>query len=458
MQPPPKENQIQSVGQLTSGIKLLLEDSYPAIWVKGEISNLKYQSSGHIYFSLKDDRAQISAVMFRGNASHLSVRLKDGMEIIAFGNVGVYEPRGSYQLIVRQCIEEGVGQLQAEFERLKRKLNEEGLFSAERKKPLPILARKIGIITSPTGAALRDFLSILNRRNWKGEVIIFPALVQGAEGAPDILKKLKWAVEYGDLDLLVIGRGGGSIEDLWNFNEEEVVRAIAACPIPVISAVGHEIDFVLTDFVADKRAETPSAAAELITSGYLDALNRLDLSRQHLVRALRDQTQQKEQLVDRISDKLKGLSPTRLIENRHIRMDELQQRLRSRIHEVHQRCSNNLALLDQRYKTLHPRQIIMSQNEILQHLKNRLCRDVSYGLTLSQNEVASLGKRLSSLGVAQVLKRGYTITRDKQENILTSAQPLKHGQLIEIQFNDGKRTAIVQTKKQLDMFHSLDNS
>ena len=452
MQSLPPGNQIQSVGDLTAGIKLLLEDTFPAIWVKGEVSNLKYQSSGHIYFSLKDNRAQIGAVMFRGDAQRLPFQLKDGMEVIVFGNISVYEPRGNYQLIVRQCVEEGVGKLQAEFERLKRKLSEEGLFAPERKKPLPELPRRIGIITSPTGAALKDFVSILRRREWNGEVVLFPAIVQGKEGAPDILEKLEWAERYGELDLLVLARGGGSIEDLWNFNEETVVRALCRCSIPTISAVGHEIDFVLTDFAADKRAETPSAAAELISSGYLEIRNRLKLSAQNLQRATTNRLQQVSQLLLHTGHLFRAHSPKRRIENHYLRLDELQERFSSRAGDITRKRNNAFSLVQQRFTALHPEQAIRTQHEHLSKLESLLKKDAIHCLRLSHNTVDAMDKRISSLGVDQVLKRGYAIVRDAKDRIVTSSQDLKPGQTIQTQFHDGKREAIVKGDNQLDLF------
>ena len=256
------EGRIESVSEFTRRVKTLLERGIAPAWVRGEVSNLRAQASGHLYFSLKDAGAQLSAVLFRGDAARQKVPVRDGLQVIVFGELNVYEVRGQYQLIVRSVVEDGVGRLQREFEALKKRLAGEGLFAPERKRPIPSLPATVGFITSPTGAAVKDFLRILTRRGWRGRVVILPAKVQGAEAAPEMIGMLELAAALGIFDLLVIGRGGGSIEDLWAFNEEALVRAVAACPVPVISAVGHEIDFTLCDFAADVRAETPSAAAD----------------------------------------------------------------------------------------------------------------------------------------------------------------------------------------------------
>jgi exodeoxyribonuclease VII large subunit len=254
-------NDIYTVTALTREIKSLLESTFPVVSLRGEISNLRQQQSGHVYFSLKDSGASISCVCFRNDANRLGVRLRDGLQIVGVGRVAVYEPRGNYQVIFRTIQEDGVGRLQQAFLELKQKLEAEGLFDKARKQPLPRLARTIAFVTSDSGAALRDFISILRRRDWQGRLIVIPARVQGQEAAPEIVRGIQLANAEQLCDLLVIGRGGGSLEDLWPFNEESVARAVAASAIPVISAVGHETDFTLSDFAADFRAETPSAAA-----------------------------------------------------------------------------------------------------------------------------------------------------------------------------------------------------
>ncbi len=276
------------VGELTRRIRQALEDVFPTVWVEGEISNFRRQASGHCYFTLKDANAQLRAVLFRGNQRDLKFAPGDGMVVRAMGEITVYEARGEYQLLVRHLEAGGKGALQARFEALKEKLRLEGLFDADRKRPLPLLPRHVGMVTSPTGAAIRDMLNVINRRFPNLHVVIAPCRVQGAGAAEEIAAAIDLLNARGGLDVIIVGRGGGSLEDLWAFNEEPVARAIARSELPVISAVGHEIDFTISDFVADLRAPTPSAAAELVV-GRKDAfVDQLRGYRTGLVRALRE--------------------------------------------------------------------------------------------------------------------------------------------------------------------------
>ena len=250
----PADVRVESVTEFTRRVKAVLEAAVVPCWVRGEISNLRNQASGHAYFSLKDAGAQVSCVLFRGDAARSAAALRDGAQVVLFGETSVYEARGQYQLIVRLVVADGVGRLQREFEALKQRLAAEGLFAPERKREIPAMPACVGFVTSPTGAALQDFLRILTRRGWSGRLVVLPTKVQGEGAAVEMAAMLSLAGRLGIFDLLVIGRGGGSLEDLWAFNEETLVRAVAACPIPVISAVGHEIDFTLCDFAADRRA------------------------------------------------------------------------------------------------------------------------------------------------------------------------------------------------------------
>ncbi|MGB4266440.1 MAG: exodeoxyribonuclease VII large subunit, partial [Limnochordia bacterium] len=261
--------QVITVSELTKMIKAQLEQpQFSSIAVQGEISNFKHHTSGHMYFSLKDEGSKIKAVMFRSRNARLTFAPQDGDTVIVVGSLGVYEPNGEYQIYADQILPMGVGALHLKFEALKQKLADEGLFALERKKKVPFLPRKIGIITSPTGAAVRDCISVIRRRYPKMDVLVIPAVVQGEAGPASIVAALEQAGKRGDLDVIILARGGGSIEELWCFNDEDVARAIAACPIPVISGVGHETDFTIADFVADLRAPTPSAAAEMAVPDY----------------------------------------------------------------------------------------------------------------------------------------------------------------------------------------------
>src|SRR6266542_1598480 len=264
------ERKIYTGSELTAEIKRTLEDRYREIWVQGEISNFKHHSSGHMYFTVKDDQAQAKAACFRNTNRYLKFRPEDGLEVLIRGRISLYEARGDYQILVDYMMPVGLGSLQLAFDQLKEKLRREGLFEAARKRALPLLPQKIGIVTSPTGAAIRDILRILKRRNASLHVLVFPANVQGAGAANEIAAGVRYFNTRVDIDVILVGRGGGSIEDLWAFNEEVVARAIFQSQIPVISAVGHEIDFTISDFVADLRAPTPSAAAEMVSGARED--------------------------------------------------------------------------------------------------------------------------------------------------------------------------------------------
>ena len=269
------ERHLLTVSQLTDLIKTSLEESFYDIWMEGEISNLRIPTSGHIYLTLKDKASQIRAIIFKSSARNIKFELKDGIHIICHGRITVYDPRGEYQIVIDTVEPQGIGALQLAFEQLKEKLLKEGLFDAKRKRPIPLLPRKIGIITSPTGAAIRDMLNIINRRFANVHIIINPVPVQGEGAGAEISKAIAEMNEFEDIDVLIVGRGGGSLEDLWAFNEEVVARAIYNSKIPVISAVGHEIDFTIADFVADLRAPTPSAAAELVVKNKIDLMESL---------------------------------------------------------------------------------------------------------------------------------------------------------------------------------------
>ena len=281
-----EQRKIYSVFEITSEIKKTL-DRFGIIWIQGELSNFKRHSSGHMYFALKDDRAQLKAAFFRNSNLYLKFRPEDGLEVLVRGRISVYEPRGDYQVIVEYMEPVGLGSLQLAFDQLKEKLRKEGLFDEGHKKPLPLLPRKIGIVTSPTGAAIRDMLRILARRNASLHILIYPARVQGDGSAQEIAEGVRYLNTRRDIDVIIVGRGGGSIEDLWAFNEEIVARAVFESRIPVISAVGHEVDFTISDFVADLRAPTPSAAAEMVSGAREDLMATVQSLAGRLVQAAR---------------------------------------------------------------------------------------------------------------------------------------------------------------------------
>ncbi len=379
------DTHIFSVSEITTTIKLLLEENIPTLWVEGEVSNFKAHYSGHYYFTLKDASSQISAVMWRSRAQQLTFELEDGMKIQALGNVRLYEKSGRYQLDVLRMQPAGVGHLQQEFERLKQSLLQEGLFDESHKKGIPAFPERIGVITSGTGAAIRDILNVLRRRAPHLQIIVHPAKVQGQGAAEEIAAAIERFNRYGGVDVLIVGRGGGSLEDLWAFNEESVARAIYHSEIPIISAVGHEIDFTIADFVADLRASTPSAAAELVVPDFADIKAQILYLQQQLVRNLKQLLETRKQQVAALS-KSYGL---RKIEDK-----------------LHQYALQ------------------------IDELNTNLERFYSYRSGQKQELIRQLNQRLNSLNPKQVLRRGYSITYHNgkvitQWNRVTTGSELK---------------------------------
>ncbi|MBN1404375.1 MAG: exodeoxyribonuclease VII large subunit [Opitutales bacterium] len=419
MQRNPEE--ILSVSALTGLLRELVEPAFSQVWVVGEVSNFRRQDSGHCYFTLKDEGAQLPAVLFRQSARSLQTPLRDGLKVLAFGRMNIYPPSGRYQLVCQHILPAGEGALRERFENLRRKLEAEGLFAAERKKTLPALPRNVGIITSPSGAALRDFLSILSRRGWRGRVIVLPARVQGAEAAGEIVAMMKNAVRFGTLDTLVLARGGGSLEDLWPFNEEIVARAVAACPLPTISAVGHETDFTLSDFAADRRAETPSAAAELLSSLRMDALDRVVGATEDMERITELAFERARARVELAKIKLSARSPQRQIEHSWLKIDELATRLRHATNERMRGKAERLDAIRTRLETCAPQR----------------------RLEMAQQRLEQLALRLESASPQSVIKRGFAILRRADGEIVSDGASLGKGERIELELRDGKRGARV---------------
>ncbi|MEI7553467.1 MAG: exodeoxyribonuclease VII large subunit [Verrucomicrobiota bacterium] len=405
----------ESVSEFTRRVKVLLEGGLRPGWVRGEVSNLRAQASGHVYFSLKDAGAQVSAVLFRGDAARQTVRLRDGQQVVVYGEVSVYETRGQYQLIVRAVVEDGVGRLQQEFERLKRQLAAEGLFAPERKRPLPAMPATVGFITSPTGAAVQDFMRILTRRGWRGRLVVLPAKVQGAGAAEELGAMLALAQELELFDLLVIGRGGGSLEDLWAFNEEPLVRAVAGCRVPVISAVGHEIDFTLCDFAADVRAETPSAAAELISSPFVQCAERVAQAGAAMQAAGEGAMARAGERLDHARSRLRLLTPAAQIEQGCLRLDDLANRLAAALRAT-------LQLRGQRLGEIRARLAQASPETRVQ---------------LGSHQLLSLYKRLQAASPVSVLHRGFAIVRDEQGQPVARRAAIRAGQRLSAEFSDG---------------------
>ncbi len=343
---------IVTVTQLTSQLKDILENTFPDVWVEGEISNLSIPQSGHAYFTLKDEQSQIRAILFRSSQRFLKFTLQHGIQVICRGRVSVYEPRGEYQLIVDYIEPKGVGALQLAFEQLKGRLEQEGLFEPAHKKPLPLLPRCIGIITSPTGAAIRDILRVIKRRHPKIRILIYPVPVQGADAAPAIVEALRYFNEGQNIDVVIAGRGGGSLEDLWAFNEESVARAIHASRIPVISAVGHETDYTIADFVSDVRAPTPSAAAEIVVKSQESLQESIGLLESRLLRSMRYAL---DLMRSAVRERIRLLSdPRRRLEQHAQRVDELLHRIALQLRHHLQRDRVRLGGMMEALEHLNP--------------------------------------------------------------------------------------------------------
>ena len=385
---------ILSVTQLTKEIKSLLETSLPPLWVRGEISNLRVQSSGHRYFILKDQNSQLKTVLFKGNFQNSGYIPSDGDECLAYGNINVYEPRGDYQFRVKHIMQDGTGMLRLQFDRLKEKLLADGIFDDHNKTPLPTYAQNIAIITSPKGAALQDFISILNRKNWTGKISIFPSSVQGKEAPSELLHSLKLIEKYQHYDLVVLARGGGSIEDLWAFNNERLVRSVADFNMPIISAIGHQTDFVLTDFASDFRAETPSAAAEWICNLH------------------RNQEEHLNDLAKQLTD-----LPKRKIEQHTEKLNLATMRLRN--------CS--------------PKSRVEVFHQYLDEFSNRMDTRILHTIDQNKLKVSSLGKRLESNSLKSVLNRGFAFFEGQDGKTLENAKMLKKGETVKAVFKDGKK-------------------
>ena len=434
----PTPEHVLNVTDLTRQIKSRLEGDFTRIWVRGEVSNLRRQNSGHVYFSLKDSGSLLPCVLFARDAARQGLYLKDGMSLLLFGSLSVYEPHGRYQLVAKIALQSGQGQLQLEYERLKRKLAGEGLFEKDRKQPLPILPMRIAVITSPSGAAIRDFLRILQRRSYSGQVIIFPARVQGKEAAGELTGMLQYAAASADIDLIVLTRGGGSIEDLWPFNDETLAREVAKCPLPVISAIGHEIDTVLTDYVADKRAETPSAAAELISSLTLEVRQRLLDSQKNLIELVQSTLLYKTQSLQEIQARMHAIAPQHQIQILGMRLDDLENQLSQSLQKRLIRGRMQLDRLSGKLAGHHPRNRINLSRLSTENLEQRMLRAVQVAAKARREHIENLEKRLESSSLKATLKRGYAVLKNNDGEIIDRAENGKRCDYITAYLQDGQ--------------------
>jgi exodeoxyribonuclease VII large subunit len=414
-----------TVSQLNRQVKTLLEKGIARLWVEGEISNIARPASGHIYFSLKDDSAQIRAAFFRQRQRGPTIGLKNGDQVLAFGRVSLYEPRGDYQLIVEQVEPAGEGALKRQFEVLKKMLAAEGLFDEDRKQDLPELPERIGVITSPSGAAIRDILSVLGRRFPSIPVVIYPSAVQGDAAPGELIAALRTAADRDECDVLIMGRGGGSLEDRWAFNDEKLARAIADCPIPIISAVGHEVDFTIADFVADVRAPTPSGAAELVVPDRDDWLRAINSLAARVARLVQRALEDRGQTLDWLTRRLVQTSPEQTLLRQHDRLNDMQRRL--------------LAAM---------RQGVAVQRPILTNLWQRLQRSGPEAIAVPQHRLQLAMRGLHAVSPLATLERGYAIVEDAESGkVLMNADDAEVGKDIRARLATGELMATVKSKK-----------
>jgi exodeoxyribonuclease VII large subunit len=430
-----------SVSQLNRQVKQMLESQYPAIPVRGEISTLSRPASGHIYFTLKDNNAQIRCAMFKGQLARSRYQPKQGDEIIVQGRISLYEGRGDYQLIANSLSPVGEGELQAAFFQLKERLAAEGLFDPMHKKPLPVTINRIGLVTSGTGAAVHDILTVLKRRYPAIEIILYPSQVQGNEAAQTIVSAIETANRRKEVDLLVVGRGGGSLEDLWCFNTEPVARAIFNSELPVVSAVGHEVDVSIADFVADIRAATPSQAAELISPDQFERMQQLDAVSQKLCNLINHKIQHSKLKLEHASQRLK--SPAQIVTDWSRQLTALNARLNYAMKQplLHYRQKSDE--LTKRLWFVAPDKQIAKQKQQIQSLNDRICRSTANQLAMKKNSFEVAISKLNLLSPLATLERGYSITRDNQGTIIKSVSSLNQGDHIETKLADGTLTAEV---------------
>ncbi|WP_413789448.1 exodeoxyribonuclease VII large subunit [Gallibacterium faecale] len=439
---------ILSVSQLNRCAKTLLEQELGAVWLTGEISNFSQPVSGHWYFTLKDNDAQVRAAMFKMRNLRVAFKPQNGMQVLVRASVSLYEPRGDYQIIVESMQPAGEGLLQQEFERLKMKLAAEGLFAQQWKQPLPQICQRIGVITSSSGAVLHDILQILRRRNPCLEVIIYPTLVQGKEAAADIVRSIEIANLRQECDVLIVGRGGGSLEDLWCFNEEIVARAIFASTIPIISAVGHETDVTIADFVADLRASTPSAAAELLSRDQKELWQKIDYLQQRLENAFSRLFALCQQRLERVTLRLQNQHPQARLALQKQHYLYLQTRLYKSIQLYLQQQKQRHQRLQQRLWQVPLPANIQLQRQALQQWQFRLNAALKGLLQQRRYQFAQLSGRLDSVSPLKVLQRGYTVTMTEEQQVVSSVQQVNVGQSLITRTADGQIVSVVEQIKE----------
>ncbi|MBE9549733.1 MAG: exodeoxyribonuclease VII large subunit [Proteobacteria bacterium] len=433
------QNNIFTPSQINRLVKGELEMSFPAIWIEGEISNLSQPASGHLYFSLKDSKAQINCALFKGNRTGLALKPENGLLVRVRGKISLYEPRGNYQLIANRMELAGAGELQLRFEELKKQLALEGLFAAEAKQPLAETNHNIAVITSASGAAIRDIVTVLGRRWPLAKVRLYPVPVQGDEATAAIVTGLQAANRHNWADVIILGRGGGSLEDLWAFNEEAVARAVFASKIPIISAVGHEIDTVITDFVADLRAATPSAAAELVVPDQRHYLGRLREYLRNLTSIMESSQHMHSQHVDKLERRLFARHPEKQLNQQQQQLSSFQERMANAFARCRRDAGRQLLQWQHRLVQLDPATKIAEKSSTLQMHQHRLERSMLLQLGTRQNQLNANSRTLNALSPLTTLERGYSITRQTDSGkVIVRAEQLVQGDSLTTTFARGE--------------------
>jgi exodeoxyribonuclease VII large subunit len=428
---------VLTVSALSAQLAAVMEERFPAVWVEGEISNFKVYGSGHAYFTLKDETAQLRCVLFRTRGRRVRFEPKDGLHVMAFGAVEVYAQRGEYQLVVELLEPRGLGALQLAFEQLKERLHAEGLFSPARKRPLPRFPRKIGIVTSPSGAALRDMLRVIGRRFGEIHIVLAPARVQGDGAAAEVAQGIRELNALGGVDVIIVGRGGGSLEDLWAFNDEMLARTIASSKIPVISAVGHEVDVTIADFVADVRAATPSNAAELVVKEKRAVVESLADLTGRLGRAIGRVLAARRDRLERARGRRVLTDPARPLRDLDRRLDDARARLRQAALTTVARRGHRLELAERGLRALSPVMRTLNGRRALTDLQRRVARGLRQRLDRAHHGLEAAAGRLDSLSPLAVLARGYSLTRTPQGRIVRTWREVAAGDAVRVVLHEG---------------------
>jgi exodeoxyribonuclease VII large subunit len=407
------------------------------IWIKGELSNVKIHSRGHMYFTVKDEHAKIQAVMFAGFNRSLNFTPEDGMKVLLRGEVTVYEPSGNYQIYVKEMQPDGIGNLYLAFEELKRKLEAEGLFAAEIKKPIPKYPKFVGVITSPTGAAIRDIITTIKRRYPVATVILIPALVQGIHAAPSIAKAIKTANELGYIDVLIVGRGGGSIEELWAFNEEIVAREIFRSKVPIISAVGHETDYTIADFVADLRAPTPTGAAELAVPHLTELLEKVTYKQTRLLRSMKTKLTNEKDRLNQIKKSYAFKYPKNLYVQKEQELDKMMERLEKQGKFVIERKREQWKNLSELLKRNHPLKQYQKAEERFKTIVKSLEKEMNQRLKEKQMAFQSIISKLDALSPLKIMERGYGLVYNQSQQLVKSVEQVQPGEFVTVNLKDG---------------------